>query len=363
MRILDRYIARGFLTYYLCALITFVALYLVVDLFTNSDDWIQARIPASTIIGYYLNYVPNIFVVVGPVALLLATLFGLGTLSKNNELTATMASGINLYRTLLPLFLVAFMVSLVTIFVNEVIVPRTARRVNEIKRMRKERNPDLHIYRDIQRYGRRGNMFYIKSFDKRRSIMKGLQILKYSERGSIELRIDAEEAKWTDGRWHLLNGFLRRYDGKGNIVKDEKGREIKKSLIELDIPETPEDFSGGEGRSEELSFRVLKEHIETIVRRGFKPRRELVELHSKVSLPLANLVILLTGIPFALRTRRRGIVTEFGKAIGIGFVYLTFFRLGQFLGQVVLLPIVGAWLANVIFATAGIVLTYTRRTP
>ncbi|MCD5391042.1 LptF/LptG family permease [candidate division NPL-UPA2 bacterium] len=354
MRILDRYIARGFLTCYLCALITFVALYLIVDLFTNSDEWIQAGMPASTIIDYYLNCMPNVFILVGPVALLLATLFALGTLSRNNELTAIAASGISLYRTLLPLLLIAFLVSLVTIFVNELIVPRTVRRANEIKRMRRERNPDLHVYRDIQLYGEEGNMFYIRSFDSRRNILKGLQILKYSKGGSIELRVDAEEAKWSDGRWRLLNGFLRRYDEKGNL-------EEVQPLRELDIPETPEDFLAGPHRSEELSFRELKGHIETLVARGL-PRKELgrevVELHSKVSLPLANLVILLTGIPFALRTRRRGIVAEFGKAIGIGFIYLAFFRLGQFLGQGLLPAVVGAWLANIIFATGGIVLIY-----
>ncbi len=358
MRILDRYIARGFLTCYLCALLTFVALYLIVDLFTNSDEWIQARMPVSTITRYYLNYVPNVFILVGPVALLLATLFGLGRLSRNNELTAIAASGISLYRTLLPLLLIAFLVSLVTIFVNELIVPRTVRKANEIKRMRKERNPDLHIYSDIQMCGEEGNMFYIKTFDSRRNTMKGLQILKYSKGGSIELRVDAEEAKWSDGRWRLLNGFLRRYDEKGNVAEEVQ------PLRELDIPETPEDFLAGPRRSEELSFRELKGHIETLVARGLPRRelgRELVGLHSKVSLPLANLVILLTGIPFALRTRRRGIVAEFGKAIGIGFIYLAFFRLGQFLGQGLLPTVVGAWLANIVFATGGIVLLHKSR--
>lgn len=353
MKILDRYVVRGFLASYLCALITFVALYLIVDLFTNSDEWIQARIPASTITRYYLNCVPNVFIIVGPVALLLATLFGLGTLSKNNELTAMVASGISLYRTVLPLFFIALLVSLLTIFINEAVVTRTVRRTNEIKRMRKERHPDLHVYRDIQMYGRGGNMFYIKSFDSRKNVMKGLQILKYSKRGSIELRVDAEEAKWSDGRWRLLNGFLRRYNERGNIVEEP--------LVELDIPETPEDFLAVEARSEELSFRALKEHIETLVASGLPKRelrRELVDLHSKVSLPLANLVILLTGIPFALHTRRRGIVAEFGKAIGIGFIYLAFFRLGQFLGHGILPTVAGAWLANVIFTSVGLVLVY-----
>jgi len=352
VRILDRYIVKNLLPSYLGALLTFIFLYLIVDLFANSDEWLQAKIPSPIIIDYYLNLIPEVFIQVGPVALLLATLFGLGMLGKNNELTAMKAGGISPYRTLLPLFLLASLLSLFTMFVNEVNVPAAARRANEIKRMRKESHQDSSIYRDIQLYGEAGNIFYIKFFDKKKKIMRGIQVLRYSQTGTIESRIDVEEAKWSDGQWILRNGFRKRYDERGNpIGKSEP-------LRKLDVAETPEDFSVGERKEGQLNFRELKKHIETLEKSGFKPRRELVELHSKLSLPLANLIIVLIGIPFALRTRRGGLMVGFGKAIGIGFVYLSFFQLGQLLGQGFLPPVVGAWLANVIFATIGVVLAW-----
>ncbi|MCD5401702.1 LptF/LptG family permease, partial [candidate division NPL-UPA2 bacterium] len=325
MRILDRYLARSLLTAYLGALLTFVSLYLIVDLFANSDEWLRAKMPASMVIDYYLNLIPEVFILIGPVALLLATLFGLGTLAKNNELTAIKASGISLYRTILPLLILSFFISLFTLLVNEVKVPPAARRVEEIKRMR--RGKDMFIYRNIQLFGEAGNMFYIQSFDKKRMVMEGLQVLRYSPQGFIESRIDAKEAKWQEGRWVLHQGFQKIYDERGVLI----GR--SEPLRELDIAETPEDFSAGERRKKELSFRELKEHIRTLEKRGFRPRRELVELHSKLSLPLINFIIILIGIPFALRTRRGGLMAGFGKALGIGFVYLAFFRLGQLLGQ------------------------------
>ncbi len=352
MRILDRYLARNLLTVYLGALLTFVSLYLIVDLFANSDEWLQARMPASLIIDYYLNLIPEVFIIIGPVALLLATLFGLGTLAKNNELTAIKASGINLYRTILPLLVLSFFISLFTLFVNEVIVPPATHRADELKRMR--RGEDA-LLRDIQLYGEAGNMFYIRSFDKKEMVLGGLQILRHSPQGFIELRIDAEEAKWQENRWVLRQGFRKIYDERGAPTGKSK------PLKELDIAETPADFSVGERRKRELSFRELKRRIRTLEKRGFRPRRELVELHSKFSLPLMNLIIVLLGIPFALPTRRGGLMAGFGKALGIGFIYLAFFRLGQLLGQGILPPLVGAWLANIVFATIGIVLIFRTR--
>ena len=352
MRILDRYLARSLLTVYLGALLTFISLYLVVDLFTNSDEWLQARMPALLVIDYYLHLIPEVFIIIGPVALLLAVLFGLGTLAKNNELTAIKASGINLYRTILPLLILSFFISLFTLFVNEVVVPPAARRTDELKRIRRG---EAKLLRDIQFYGEAGNMFYIRSFDKKEMVLSGVQVLRHSPQGFIELRIDAEEAKWQEGRWVLRQGFRKIYD--------ERGVPTGKSelLQELDIAETPADFSAGERRKRELSFRELRGRIRTLEKRGFRPRRELVELHSKFSLPLMNLIIVLLGIPFALPTRRGGLMAGFGKALGIGFIYLAFFRLGQFLGQGVLPPLAGAWLANIVFATVGIVLIFRAR--
>ncbi len=353
MRILDRYLARSLLTVYLKALLVFISLYLIVDLFANSDEWLHARMPASMIIDYYLHLIPGIFIIIGPVALLLATLFGLGTLCKNNELTAMKASGISLYRTILPLLVLSFLISLFTLFVNEVGVPPAARRTEELKRMR--RGEQDRLLRNIQFFGEAGNMFYIRSFDKKEMVMEGLQILRRSPQGFIELRIDAEEAKWQDGRWILRQGFRKIYDERG--VPTGRSELIK----ELDIAENPEDFLAGERRKKELSFRELRGRIRTLEKRGFRPQRELVELHSKLSFPLMNLIIVLLGIPFALPTRRGGLMAGFGKALGIGFVYLAFFRLGQFLGQEMFPPLVGAWLANAVFATIGMVLIFRAR--
>lgn len=355
MRTLDRYLIKSLLAPYLGALLTFVSLYIIVDLFANSDEWLRAKMPLPIIIDYYLNLVPEIFILIGPVALLLATLLGLGTLGKNNELMAMKASGISLYRTILPLLILTSFLSLFTMFVNEASVPRAARRANEIKRVRRAGHQDSFIYRDIQLYGEAGSIFYIKSFDKRKNVLKGIQVLRYSPRGFIESRIDAQEAEWSGGRWILRQGFRKRYDERGSLIGKSE------PLRELDIAETPQDFSVGERRGEELSFRELRERIETLKKRGFPPRRELVELHSKFSLPLANLIIVLIGIPFALRTRRGGLMVGFGKAIGTGFIYLAFSRLGQLLGRGVLPPLVGAYLANAIFAAVGIVLIFKAR--
>lgn len=355
MRTLDRYITRSLLAPYSGALLIFVSLYIIVDLFANSDEWLRARMPLSMVVDYYLNLIPGLFVLVGPMALLLATLFGLGTLGKNNELTAMKAGGISPYRILLPLLLLSFLLSLFTMFINEVSVPGAARRTNELKRMRRARHPDSFIYQHVQLDGEAGNIFYIESFDKKKMVLKGLQVLRYSSPGFLESRIDAEEAKWSEGQWILRQGFRKRYDERGNPVGKSEPLRI------LDIEETPQDFSVGERGGEELSFRELRKRLERLERRGFKPRRELVELHSKASLPLANLIIVLIGIPFALRTRRGGLMTGFGKALGIGLIYLAFFRLGQLLGREVLPPLIGAWLANAVFAAAGMVLIFRAR--
>ena len=265
------------------------------------------------------------------------------------------AGGISPYRSLFPLLLTALFISFFTMFVNEASVPSATRKTNEIQRMRQEKNPNLSVYKNTQFYGASGNMIYNQSFEKKRKILKEIQILRYSPRGFIESRIDAEKAKWSDNHWVVQKGFRKRYDKRGNpLGKSEPIRE-------LHINETPQDFSAGEKEDSELSFRELKKYIDTLEKSGFQPRRELVELYSRVSLPLSNLIIMLIGIPFALYTRRGGIIIGFGKAIGIGFIYLALFRVGQLLGRGALPPAIGAWLANALFGAVGVVMIFKVR--
>ena len=62
---------------------------------------------------YYLNYMPFYIILAFPVAMLVSTLFSMGSLAKNRELDVMKASGLSLYRISFPILAAAFVLSII----------------------------------------------------------------------------------------------------------------------------------------------------------------------------------------------------------------------------------------------------------
>ena len=92
MRILDRYVAVRFIAALTFANLVLLSIYILANLVENLDKFLDSHATLDQVFRYYLNFVPQIIVIMQPIAILLATLFSLGTLSKNNELMAMRAN-------------------------------------------------------------------------------------------------------------------------------------------------------------------------------------------------------------------------------------------------------------------------------
>ena len=339
MRIFDRYLGGRFLKVYFLASLVFIAIYQVVDLFEKSDEWAAIGFPVVTIIDYYLNRTPEIFVVISLVSAVMAVLFGLGRLVKGNEFTAMVAVGVSPYRVIIPLLVMALFVSFFTLFIGETVTPEASRRANAIERMRRG---EVISLTNLFLYGKDGSIFFIKEFNRETNTITGLEVLRFSQDGALRQRINAEEAMWQNGHWILYRGFVRDYV-EGEVAS------LSKPLTRLDIEETPADFLRGEKKVAELTFCELTRRIMALRESGFLPREELVEIHSRASRPFGNFVVALISIPFAIGAKQVGAAAGFGGALGLALIYLVLFNLGQLLGKSVLPPAVGVWSVNVIF--------------
>ena len=141
MRIFTAYIARELLKLLGWLLLVFICIYLIVD-FSRIEGFVEHGAQLGDIVGYYGYKIPLIIFQTIPVAVLLATIFTLGSLTKNSEITALKASGINLYQIITPVILAALFISLLTLFFNEYVIPHTNRQVEYIERVNiKQKKP------------------------------------------------------------------------------------------------------------------------------------------------------------------------------------------------------------------------------
>src|SRR5215471_18275262 len=103
MRLLDRYVVRNFLQVYLYCIAGFISIWLIFDISDNISTFIDERVGFLLTAQYYATQVPQVFIILLPVSLLLALLFTLGRMSRANEIVSMLTAGVSLPRVLLPL--------------------------------------------------------------------------------------------------------------------------------------------------------------------------------------------------------------------------------------------------------------------
>ncbi len=88
MRLLDRYVIRNFLQIYFYCIAGFISIWLIFDVSDNISTFIDQHVPLSLVIRYYGTQLPQVFIILLPVSLLLSLLFALGRMSRANEIVS-----------------------------------------------------------------------------------------------------------------------------------------------------------------------------------------------------------------------------------------------------------------------------------
>ncbi|MDP6544046.1 MAG: LptF/LptG family permease [Phycisphaerae bacterium] len=130
MKTLDRYIVRTFLTTAFLFLVVMMLLRIVLDLFTNVDEFTEHSGPFLSIMGniwaYYATQSLVYFIELGGLIIVASAAFSLARMNHTNELTAMLASGVSLHRVVLPIIICSMLMGGVIILDQELLVPRFA---------------------------------------------------------------------------------------------------------------------------------------------------------------------------------------------------------------------------------------------
>jgi lipopolysaccharide export system permease protein len=344
---------REFTKTILIALFAFITIFITLDVVEYVDDFIDNDVAIPTVIKFYAFQIPHIFILSVPVAVLISALLTVGQMARHNELTAMKASGIRLSRAVLPLLVVGIIASLISLVVGEMVMPRTDTEVMRIKTsdIKKSSGGQPRIQRNISYRGKNGLFYFAPEYDTRRQVMKEVVIEKWDQ--DLVFRVNAKRATWRDSAWVLSDAWVRWFDENGDV---ERERYLDEEFFGS-IRDYPRDISKEQKDPEEMSYWELQSLIARIEESGADATRYRVGLHMKIAFPFTNVIVILLGAPLSARLRRGGIAVGVGLGLGLCFVYYGFIRVGQALGDHgVLAPVPAAWIGNVLFAIAGIVL-------
>jgi lipopolysaccharide export system permease protein len=351
MGILDRYIARTWLRLLALCFGGFIALYLIIDLIEKIPRFLRAGGAATDILQYFLWKVPEMVGRTATFSILMATLLTLGALSRDSELIAMRSCGVSLVRIALPMLLLGFVASLLLLVNAELILPHSYARTELIDRVKIKKKDERVTFKRNNIWFRSGAMILqARLFEPKTRTLSGIVVWSVDVAMNPVSRIDAASAVYREGAWQLNAATVRNFATPAGYAP----KSVQAMPLELNLK--IEDLQVLDGDADNMSIRKLSEYAENLKRGGYKAYRYLTLMHTKIASPFAALIMVLLGIPFALKNSRSGgVAMGIGVGVGIGFAYfivnavlLSYGRSG------VLPPIVAAWGANGLFMCGGI---------
>ncbi|HEY0759772.1 MAG TPA: LptF/LptG family permease [Acidisarcina sp.] len=356
--ILDEYVLREFLTSFALVEVTFVLLMLVFTFFELLGDIIRNRTALVTVGEYLINLTPSMIYSITPLAVLIAVLVTFGMLNRTSELTAMKATGISLYRVVLPILVIASMLAVALFLFDEVYLPSANRRQEALRSIIKGKpaqtflRPDQVWMFGNQQPGKPGRIFYYQFFDTDRDLFANLTVFEFNpDSFSLSRRIFASSAHWEprSQSWIFENGWERTFNGE--TISGYEPFDVR-SFSE--IREQPQYFKKESRPSSEMSFGELERYIRDLRQSGFDTMQLRVQLSHKLAYPLITLVMAVLAIPFALSSGKRSSLTGVAVAIGVAISYWVVAGTFEALGNVNMLPaVLAAWSPDLLFALAG----------
>ena len=351
--ILDDYVLRGFTLYFAMIVAAFLMLLLVFTLFELLSDILRNQISPLTVGEYLLNVAPYFLYSTTPLSMLLAVLVTFGLLQRSNEITAIKATGISLYRLIVPVLIVSTLVAGVLFLSDQLYLPYTNKRQDALRNEIKGKPAQTYLRPDRKWiFGQHSDIYYYQFFDPDRDVFGGVSVFQFDPHTfQITHRIDADRAHWSSpmGRWVYEQGWERSLIGSAHV----SDRKFDVATYP-ELSEPPAYFKKEVRQSSEMSYDELRRYIHDLEQSGFDVVRLRVQLQKKIAYPLITFVMAVLAIPFALSAGKRSALTGVATAIGIGVVYWTISGLFEAMGNLSQLPpAVAAWSPDLVFGFIG----------
>ncbi len=290
-----------------------------------------------------------------PYSILLAVLITLGLLQRTNEITAIKATGMSIYRIILPILLASAVLATGLFFFDQFYLPHANKRQDALRNLIKGKPAQTYLNPDRKWiFGEHSTIYYYQLFDPDRNQFDSLAAFQFDP-ATFELkrRVYADRAHWDESlqRWVCTQGWERVL--RGPAIDYQGYRTFDVSTF-ANITEPPSYFKKEVKQSSEMNYGELERYIHDLEQSGFDVVRLKVQLYEKFAVPVVTLIMALLAIPFALSAGKRGAVTGVAVAVGIATVYVIVSRLFEDMGNLSRLPpILAAWSPDLIFALLG----------
>lgn len=362
MKILDRYIIRYFLINFAILLVVLSVLFTIVNVIVDLDEFLEAgQIRADqfggsstlatlwSVLDYNGPLMVLIYVFFSGLLVVAAMGFTFSGLSRTGEIGAMVTSGVSLYRVAASVVVAGALLNGLTLPLQELVIPPLASKLGRSPSQVKfdEIKPfEIHYASDDQ-----GNLLSATEYKATSKTLLQMRVLERTPDGIPTGRTTADVAVWDDTRegWRLENGWHMPFDtvgyNQGNAI------DFLPSAV------TPDVLMARQA--------ALYAHLKSIRELQTMAANPVVDsgtinkvIHSRFSLLVMNVLILVMGLPFFLLRQPANMLAQAIKCAG---VCITAWAMGQFIlqtGDLYISSLAVAWLPVVILLPISAVMLF-----
>jgi len=405
---LFRYILQEMLFSFLIAFFFFFFIFFVNQILLMAKEVLTKRVPFNQVALLILYSLPTVIAMSAPFASLVGTLMTVGRLTSDNEILVMLSSGLSYKNVFYPAVAVGILISLLSFFTNDVLLPAGTVQFNKLWRRIMVSTPALELQpNSVKRFkdtvivtgGVTGNVIEnVLILDRtqdgeRRVIMAGSAELKDS--GKEGLSLDLEEAfihssKETEREdYDYAHSSVLQYrvsnedliQSPTNVspremssrdvyaavkvkradldqrVNERKSRLISNALSLEKILRAGTDSSLWSGRSSSIQNFQREAQALVSVRNDRSLLIHVIELYRKFSVPLGAFCFVFLAVSLGLMAKKSGQTVGFIFGILIAVLYWSMLFIGQTMGlRVGTPPFWSMWYPNILSLSVGIVL-------
>jgi len=376
--ILDRQRYYAFFKAYLISFVSLVGLYIVIDAFTNLDEFLKLAPNTGGLFlrmgRFYMVRASFFYDRLCGVITMMAAIFAVTWMQKNNELLAMLAAGISARRVIVPVIAAAFLVNLAAIANEEFVIPRVS---DELQRAHDDDGTlrmsagSRYDVNEIQLQGKSG-------YRSHQTIDKFSALLPVSRFGSL-MALDAKLARYipTDHPTSPLKGGWLLWGATLSPSGSEPDGKVLVDVPASMVAKLPKHYGGPDGKGppppgammflrSDITFRNITRKtdwyqyastpdlIRAYADEGSRTERTRVAvfLHSRIVRPIASMMLLFLTLPLVLGGEGRNMFVNLGLSLGTSALFYAASFLVNYLGNSnVMSPELAAWVPIMAFGT------------
>ena len=340
------------------ALVMFVSVVELADMFPNLHRYFAHRVPVGVVARIAWLYLPKCLTFALPVALLFAATYTLGSLYSTNQVIAIFGAGVSFHRLIRPL-IVAGALSSVALFVfDDLVVVEATRMKNEVYHGAlgiKGRLSDGNVA--VVTPDRR-LIYHADYYDDERTEIHGVTVVELDGSGDLVERIDAERGYWDGRQWVLER--VRHFMWRDGVLAEERFERYGESRAGAPSMWS---FRAADRDVREMRYAAAMDWVDGLRSAGRGYYFSLTDTYGKISFAFTPFLVTLIAVSVSGRVRKYVFAGSLVIAVAGAIGYSVMTSIGAVLAKNGYVPLaVGVFGPDVIFAGIAVGLLAAART-